>query len=205
LYKTIGKRNFPPGLYGPRSTIGLQFSPKSDRLALDYHPAQNVAKIWDISSGTLVAQLPEDKTYYFDQAVFSRDGSKFYTRDTGGILRVWSLRTGHFWSPPNPAIYSNIALSQDGTLLAVGVQEQNIALWNTQTQKHVLELSWASSKYQDVDDLIFNPDGSQLLVATKDATCCAKPQGNAAVILFDTRTGKQMARIDATPTTGSSP
>jgi WD40 repeat protein len=115
------------------------------------------------------------------QPVFSQDGETLYTASDDGTAIAWdvdgSRRLGRTFRFTHDGAYDPLSdrhpgkLSPDGRLIAVGLEEQGIALWDA------LELTPVGTPLREtggeVKALAFSPDGQTLAAVTRE--------GNATV------------------------
>jgi WD40 repeat protein len=194
LYKVIGNKiPLPPGPHLPISQIGLVFSPNAKMLAFNY-PDSDIIQILDIESGKVIAKLSYDPGLIVE-AVFSPDSNTLYTLAFEGNIRSWDITTWRSWRLPIHLkhIYSNIALSRDGLLLAVGGSSE-YWIFNTQTHELVQHIEWEYNS-ETVYKLFFKPDKSQLLVVSK-SNVLSPDSGSGSVRLYDIQSGNLVASLD---------
>jgi WD40 repeat protein len=105
----------------------------------------------------------------FGTPVFSPDGKKFATLESGNGLALRDVKT---WQPIHKlaghqsTIYT-VAFSTDGKLLASGSDDGLTKIWSTETGKEVLTLSKHS---MSVRTLAFSPDNTLLASGSNDKT-----------------------------------
>ncbi len=96
---------------------------------------------------------------------FTADGRHLVVHDMTG-LRLWHLESGGV-VPLERSMYGNqrTAQSPDGTLIAVGVEDRSVRIWNTQTGREHATLRG----HRDlVNSLAFSPDGKRLVTGSYD-------------------------------------
>ena len=131
---------------------------------------------WDVASATPLATL-RGHSNFVQQPVFSPDGETLYTASHDGTAIAWDLtgnrRLGRPFTFTHDRHFSTNGfdghpgrLSPDGRLIAVGLKEQGVALWDAR------ELTRVGAPLLDtvgeVKSLDFSPDGETLAVATGD-------------------------------------
>jgi WD40 repeat protein len=131
--------------------------------------------LWAVASGTPRETLHGHSA---SQAVFSRDGKTLYTVSGDGTAIAWDLTGGrglrrsfrftknrHFDGPWNnpPGRFS-----PDGRLIAVGLRDRGIALWDARTLTPSGERLRKTEG--EVNSLAFSPDGTTLAATSSGAT-----------------------------------
>ena len=171
------------GHSGP--VVGLVFVP--GRSTLISAGRDGTVRLWDATTGQ--GRLSLDTHGPLNGLSLSANGERLATVGDDGVVRLWDVSalpdTG---MAPGPEIRSfgpgqdtthAVALSPDGTLLAVG-DGPNIQLWDTRTGMAVrrLEGRWEGSEEKTwlghrrpVLSLAFSPDGQLLASGAQDATC----------------------------------
>ena len=125
---------------------------------------------WDVESATPLETL-RGHSNFVQQPVFSPDGETLYTVSHDGTAIAWDLtgdrRLGRPFTFTHDRTFSTTGfdghpgrLSPDGRLIAVGLKEQGIALWDAR------ELTPVGAPLLDtggeVKSLAFSPDGRTL-------------------------------------------
>ncbi|MGZ5348517.1 MAG: WD40 repeat domain-containing protein, partial [Solirubrobacterales bacterium] len=128
---------------------------------------------WDVESATLLETL-HGHSNSVQQPVFSPEGETLYTVSHDGTAIAWDLtgdrRLGRPFTFTNDRRFSATGFdghpgefSPDGGLIAVGLKEQGIALWDAQLEP-VAEPLLATGG--EVKSLAFSPDGQTLAAVT---------------------------------------
>jgi WD40 repeat protein len=126
--------------------------------------------LWDARSATSRETL---RGHSSSRAVFSRDGKTLYTVSEDGTAIAWDLTEGRrlrrpftFTKPSFEEISDDHPgrLSPDGRLIAVGLKDRGIAIWDART----LTPSGARLRRTggEVKALAFSPDGTTLAAAS---------------------------------------
>jgi len=165
-------------------TLGVAaavFSPDGKRMvtaAID-----NIAKIWEIETGRLLANLKghKDSIYY---ANYSPDGKKIITSCWDGTAKIWDANsalmladlTGH-----TDKVYV-AQFSPDGKKALTSSHDATIKVWDAATGKLLQDLKGHT---KPVWIAWFSPDGKKIISASEDST--AK--------IWDVATGKMLADL----------
>lgn len=152
-------------------------SPDSRRYAASGE--DGVVLVWDRGGTTLVGH-----TATVDCVTFSRDGSTIVTGSGDAEVRVWDTSTGGSrrpFSPDDVSPVNSIALSADGTLLAVAAGHA-VHLRNPTTGTAVAVLKGHTDT---VAAVAFSPDTRLLVSAAADGTAA----------LWDTVLRRQVAKF----------
>jgi RNA polymerase sigma factor (sigma-70 family) len=164
---------------------GLAFSPDGKTLASG-HGSEKVI-LWDLATAKSVAQLSA-KHRRLMLLAFTPDGKTLVTGDTlDPTVRLFDLATRqerHRLSRPD--FIRALALSPDGSLLALAGRGGTPSLWEVSTGKLVRELRQGSL----VLGVAFSPDGKILASVEYDE----KTRQNA-IVLWDLGTGKERGRL----------
>ena len=135
---------------------------------------------WDVESATPLETL-RGHSNFVQQPVFSPDGETLYTVSHDGTAIAWDLtgdrRLGRPFTFTHDRTFSKTGFdghpgrfSPDGRLIAVGLKEQGIALWDarelTPVGAPLLETGG------EVKSLAFSPDGRTLAAVTE--TACSR-------------------------------
>jgi WD40 repeat protein len=167
----VGSGNVTATTGLPDSPYSLRFSPDGGTLVSAN--GDGTVTLLDAESASRRGTLPghADKVR---QLVFARDGGTLYTISADGATIAWDLagtRSVRRWfaftgerggeGPRVPGQFS-----PDGELIAVGLTDQGIELWDaarlTQVGAPLMETGGA------VDELAFSPDGATLAALTGD-------------------------------------
>ena len=131
--------------------------------------------LWDVESATPLETL-RGHSNFVQQPVFSPDGETLYTVSHDGTAIAWDLtgdrRLGRPFTFTHDRAFSTTGydghpgrFSPDGRLIAVGLKEQGIALWDarelTPVGAPLLETGG------EVKSLAFSPDGRTLAAVTR--------------------------------------
>jgi WD40 repeat protein len=151
----------------------LTFSPDNKNLAVAGESVRNKIQLWDVVTGKLLRQLDP----YHDQVLsltFSPDGVALVSSGGDHTIRVHDVAMGReLLKLDGRAFHAgsfiSVALSSDGKLLAAGLRDKTIAVWDARTGERLHHLG--ASQQWDVRDpfpgglLKFLPDNTTLLMA----------------------------------------
>jgi WD40 repeat protein len=129
---------------------------------------------WDVASATPLETL-RGHSNFVQQPVFSPDGGTLYTVSHDGTAIAWDLkgdrRLGRPFTFTHDRAFSATGfdghpgrLSPDGRLIAVGLKEQGVALWDA---RELTPVGAPLDTYDEVKTLAFSPDGQTLAAVTE--------------------------------------
>ena len=123
--------------------------------------ADEIVKIWNTRSGTLLATLAHPAPVHF--AEFSPNGLLIATVCSDGVIRLWDAASGGLMGQTvaQHAPLNVVRFSPDGLTLAAGGVERVVRLWRVQDQQPISEPLVMANV---IDDFRFAPDGRQLFV-----------------------------------------
>jgi WD40 repeat protein/serine/threonine protein kinase len=99
----------------------------------------------------------------FNQAVFSPDGNIIAVASSAGVYLIADKQIIQFLDPQDEAV--SLAFSTIGDVLAVGLRNGDIQLWDWRTQSRLAVLS---GHFDRVNRLLFSPTQNYLFSASKD-------------------------------------
>jgi WD40 repeat protein len=154
------------GVEGSFPPQPMAVSPDGRRLATG--SPEQLVRVWDISSGRLVASSPE-RVRFLHALAFSPDGGLVAYSDERGSVFLWDTRG------PRPlrqlvardAPANTLAFSPDGRTLASGHMDHTIRLWHPDIDQEVAVLDGHAGW---VWSLAFAGQGNALVSASRDGT-----------------------------------
>ncbi len=146
-----------------RPVRDVGFSPDGSQLTSA--GMDGVLKVWEISSGQVLAARDDHSTYVYGLAV-SLDGSQLFTNTySPNTLQVLDPQTGQVsWSFDYTDYINDLALSPDGTKLATAASD--LRLWDAKTGELLYTQELGSSQY--VGCLDYSPDGMVVAASCAD-------------------------------------
>ncbi len=143
----------------------------------------DAARVWDATSGDLVARLPA--SHSAQRGGFSPDGRRLWTLGTGHSARLWDAATGALLATltGHAARPVDAAFSPDGRRLATAGHDETARIWDVETGAELAVLTGHGAPLSDVG---FSPDGRLLLSAGSDSTAR----------LWDATTGEQVRALE---------
>ncbi len=179
-------RTITPRTYYPLGEV--LFSPNGTLLAAG-------DTIYDVATGGIVLPLGDGG---IETAAFSPDGllvaCAVLQRPHDGVsargrsdhyhLELWDLAKGEQVQalPGEVRVYSHVAFSADGELLAAGIDKQDVGLWEVATGRLIGTLA---GRVSGVTRVAWDADGSSLAVLTKEGppVICDLQEGTVELLL----------------------
>jgi WD40 repeat protein len=168
------------GIFGKTA---FSWSPTTDLLATG---SEMNLVIWDVSQNTL--QLSGHIDVVRD-AQWSPNGTTIATASHDGTVRIWDVNSGtELLSLKHDGISIWMDWSPNGTQLVTTDSSGPGKVWDSSTGALLMELpappgTWAS-------DAAWSPDGTRIVVSYYT------PEGPGYAIIFDARTGEELAVAD---------
>jgi WD40 repeat protein/uncharacterized caspase-like protein len=148
---------------GHTNTVtSVAFSPDGKLLAAA--DLENTVKLWDVSSGKVTRTLVKragviEPDGSINSLAFSPDGKTLVSAGYRSI-QLWDIATGQARTLEKFDIISySFALSPDGKVVAAGLQDSTIKLWEVATGR---ELHTLSGHVDMITSVAFSPDGQTL-------------------------------------------
>lgn len=189
----------PLAIRNAGTVLSAAFSPSGKLLATG--TASGGTELWDVSRHQLIATLPAGRGYEVTSLAFSRDGRtlaagvQFNTSVTRppaggdvagpeGYTQLWDVDRHRQISVPLAGDgdgVQGVAISPDGTTLAVATTSSGVTLWNLATRQQVGSPLFPG---EGCGSPTFSPDGKNLAFST--------PEG---VEIIDVKTRRQAAAV----------
>ncbi len=145
----------------------LAFSPDGTKLATGTELTQDIATIWDSTTGKKLRNFQMPNRVW--GLAFSLDGEKLLLSGAGGVVKMWNVRTGQslFSLLGHTDSVLDFAFSPDGSQVASASNDGTAKLWDASNGKELLTLLGHASSVASVS---FSPDGTRLATASNDGT-----------------------------------
>ncbi len=169
------------------------FSPDGARVLTGSN--DNTARLWEASSGKLLATLQGDTSKlvamlrgridWVEAAVFSPDGSRVLTASEDHAARLWEASTGKLLATlqSHTDTVQAARFSPDSSRILTASSDGTACMWETSTGKLLVALQGHTGSVQDA---VFSPDGSRVLTASGDNTAR----------LWEASSGKLLATLE---------
>ncbi|HEV3256307.1 MAG TPA: WD40 repeat domain-containing protein [Gemmataceae bacterium] len=139
--------------------------------------------LWDAATGKERLHLEGHHTSYGSAVAFSPDGQTLASADYGRMVVLWDLGQGRARREIRvPGGVGHLAFSPDGKTLAGS--DEMVHLWDAATGR---DLAATAAHASPVAQVLFSPDGKNLVTDSDDAT----------VRLLEAATGRQRLSLEA--------
>jgi WD40 repeat protein len=130
-----------------------------------YDRPDDAVRIWDVARGTLVHRLPHEGEY--PGVAVSPDGRRLVTgvRSEFFFWKVGSWELEARLPRGHRSLFSSIAFTRDGRLLALAQDRNRIGLYNAATLRRLATLEIPGPA--DLSGLSLSPDGTRLAATTQ--------------------------------------
>jgi len=144
----------------------VKFSPDGQRIVTASW--DGTAKIWDASTGELLANL-EGHTGVVESAVFSPDGKKIVTASDDHTAKIWDASTGKVLVKLEGHTDNvlSAAFSPDGKKIVTSSRDKTAKIWDTSTGKLMANLK---SHADQVNSAAFSLNGKKIVTVSDDGT-----------------------------------
>jgi WD40 repeat protein/DNA-binding SARP family transcriptional activator len=162
--------------------MNVAFSPDGGQVATT--SKDGTAKIWIAETGEIHKTL-SGHTDGLVSPAFSPDGTLLATTSLDGTARVWDTQSGEeLQTLPHTGLTGGVDFSPDGNRLAIADHDAfAVKVWDTTTWQEIITLTGHTD---NVNDVVFNWDGSRLASASSDGT--AK--------IWDAETGEELLTLE---------
>ena len=153
-----------------RGEKSVLFSPDGQRFAV----ASGIGVwLYDVETFRPLTLMPTPIPV--ESIAFSRDGNLLAAgeRGWGGTIRLFDVATGTqtLTLPARGKVFTSVALSPDGTLLAASTFNQAFKIWELATRKEVMAFeATIEESLHEPPSIAFSPDGSLLAAGFGDRT-----------------------------------
>jgi WD40 repeat protein/tetratricopeptide (TPR) repeat protein len=149
----------PTPVIGPRGWR-VAFSPDGGRLLTATGGPSGVAKVWDLRTGAVAAEL-NGLSGFVQSAGFSPDGERVVTGGSA-TATVWDARTGApvLELKGHTGDVNAVVFSSDGTRIFTGSGDQTVRVWDARTGTSLVELN---GHVGYLTSLAFSRDGTRLV------------------------------------------
>lgn len=155
--------------------------------------ADPVARVWDVSEGSLVAQL-SGHTGGINSVAFASDSNVLATASDDGTTKIWDIST---WKPMvHSAKVNSVFFNSLGTLVVTS-SGLDAYIWDLATKSVIRRLSGHTA---NVWDAAFLPDG-RILTGSDDGTARLWPAegGGTSTILMRSTDEKPILAVASAP------
>jgi WD40 repeat protein len=152
----------------------LAYSPDGEHLAAIYNVPDYLVQVWQLPEGAASFKLTGG---HFTRVAYSADGRTLATVMANpeydqygwpaGFVQLWSASDGAEIARLEVEDAVSIAFSLDSKILATGSFDGTLRMWETAGGRMLLE---ASGHYQQIERLVFTPDGTSLVSGSQDGT-----------------------------------
>lgn len=154
----------------------VAFSPDGERMIVAHGNAEDgTFRVWNVSNIRRVRSLYIDQDHHTSAVLdvaFSQDGTRFATSDSTGVIQIFSFdefptRIGTLGDTTSGRANAIAFHPQNDDLLVAANQDKSVSVWNVAQWQ--LEVKWVGHS-RDVNDIVFNSDGSRLVSVSDDST-----------------------------------
>ena len=152
-----------------KTACSVAFSPDGQRIASASF--DKTIRVWDATTGQIVAGPFTGHTDPVWSVAFSPDGLRIASASFDKTIRVWDASTGQIVAGPftghTSSVYS-VAFSPDGLRIASASYDKTIRVWDATTGQIVAGPFTGHTEW--VNSVAFSPDGLRIASASSDKT-----------------------------------
>ncbi|MFE4875045.1 CHAT domain-containing protein [Streptomyces sp. NPDC056682] len=139
----------------------IAFSRDGEKLATG--STDNLARVWDMATGAVAAELAHD--HFVNTADFDPSGRYLATGSADAMACVWDLDTrSRVLSLRHARAVKDVKFSPDGRLLLTASEDRKAYVWDTDTGRQKAQIS-----HKDfVLGVAFSPDGRKIATCSED-------------------------------------
>ena len=162
IYTMEGRRIKNSIKVGKLGVLSMCFSPDGNRLACG---TRNDMRVYDVDNATLVLEAHQD---WVCDVVWSRDGSRLFSRSADETIRCWNSDTGEQigrWRTGHANYIRSLSLSSDGSILASASLDHTIRFWDATTGNSIGQ---HLQHDKQVNAVCFSPSGESVVSVAGD-------------------------------------
>jgi WD40 repeat protein len=140
----------------------VNFSPNAKLLATAER--DGVARVWEVTTGKMVAELKGHTHHELYDATFSPDNKSIVTASADGKAMIWEASTGRRIAVLNGHVGAvrNASYSPDGKWIVTGSDDRTVRVWEPSSGRQVVILRGHLGDYETIR-LRFSSDGKYLI------------------------------------------
>lgn len=137
----------------------------------------DLVKLWNVSTGALLHDIPAANGPYAYTAQFSPDGARLVTGGGMGAVQIWNVADGTLLtSLATSNTTYDARFSPDGTRIVTAGESSNGGVWNASNGSALFSLATFG---EDMNDAAYSPDGTEIVATGPGGTLrFFDPNGN---------------------------
>ncbi|KAH9963996.1 quinon protein alcohol dehydrogenase-like superfamily [Lactifluus volemus] len=147
----------------------LAFSSDGERIASTSY--DGTIRVWDATTGQIIAGPFTGHTEWVTSVAFSPDGERIASGSSDDTIRVWDATTGQIIAGPftgHTDYPISVAFSPDGERIASASNDHTILVWDATTGQIIA--GPFTGHTEGVRSVVFSPDGERIASASGDCT-----------------------------------